>query len=92
MTERTTRAHLDAALAALRRASGRTAEPWTRGPDGHATANVGALYLEGAYGGYRLCEIVTEGGAVRDLTPRWMPAGEMWAALRMAADCAGLRQ
>lgn len=44
---------------------------WTPRPDGKGSvAHVGCYVLDCAYGGYRLCQIVSEGGGERDITGR----------------------
>ena len=54
-------------LAYLNSLTGASPEPWSH-DDGGAVANVGTYYLhEGAMGGYKVLQIVTEHGSVRQL-------------------------
>jgi hypothetical protein len=58
---------------------GNNPAPYTKGDDGKLVANIGTLYLSGAYGGYCVNKIVTDGGGVT--TPIWeghIPAREAY--------------
>ena len=54
--------------------TGNPVKIWTRIGDKNV-AHVGAFVLDAAYSGYRLSQIVSDGGGERDLTPR-LPAGQ----------------
>ena len=41
-------------------------EPYTK-TDGKYKANIGNYHLDGAYGGYKLAQMVNEGGGIRDI-------------------------
>lgn len=58
------------AVATLNRLAGNPTEVWTRQTDGSNKAHVGSYVLDAAYGGYRLCQIVGDGGGERDITGR----------------------
>lgn len=70
MTNRITAKHLLSKVAALNDLLGFTREPYSRDADGKLGASVGTFVLDQAYGGYRLCQIVSDGGAQRELTGR----------------------
>lgn len=65
MTNRITRAHLDAKAATLNSMTNSPAEPYST-VDGKAVANKGNYHISGAYGGYNLHRM-TEGGGVTDV-------------------------
>ncbi len=66
MTTRTTRAHLDAKARTLNGMTKSPVEP-SRMVDGKYRANVGNYHISGAYGGYCLHRMSTEGGGVSDV-------------------------
>ncbi len=67
--QRTTIKTLRQLIDRLNEATGNPTQVWTT-VDGRNRAHVGCYVLDAAYGGYRLCQIVSEGGGERDLTPR----------------------
>ncbi len=88
MTTRITRAHLDAKAATINSLTGSPAEPY-RTVDGKAVANKGNYHISGAYGGYSLHRMATEGGGVSDVfNVGHVPAREL--AGLMSAYTAGL--
>ena len=88
MTQRITRAHLDAKCATLNRMTKSPVEP-SRMVDGKRTANVGNYHISGAYGGYSLHRMSNESGGVSDVFDcGHIPAREL--AGLMSAYTAGL--
>tara|TARA_R110000868_G_scaffold343466_1_gene604473 strand:- start:76 stop:357 length:282 start_codon:yes stop_codon:yes gene_type:complete len=88
MTTRITRSSLDAKAATINSMRGAPAEPY-RTVDGKAVANKGNYHISGAYGGYSLHRMATEGGGVSDVfSVGHIPARQL-AAL-MSAYTAGL--
>jgi len=55
---------------ALNEQTGNPAKVWSTDENGNNKAHISAYVLDAAYGGYRLCQIVSAGGGERDLTPR----------------------
>jgi hypothetical protein len=88
MPTRITRAHLDAKCATINSLAKSPLEP-SRMVDGKYVANVGNYHISGAYGGYCLHRMATEGGGVRDVfSCGHVPAREL--AGLMSAYMAGL--
>lgn len=86
MSNRITSKDLDVALSDLRIATGRTAQPYERDDSGNFRANVGALVLSGAYGGWELHEIVNEAGGVRVMSSGgYVPARSLYEQIRFGA-------
>lgn len=65
----TTRAELDQLIVILNNRLGRPQYGWDRVGDKNV-CQVGALTLDGAYGGWRLHEVLSAGGGVREVGPR----------------------
>ena len=61
---------------------------YTRYKSGKHKANIGHYYLDGAYGGWKLVRIVSEGGGIRDITPGYVPKKELY--YQMQAFLSGL--
>ena len=61
-----TMGNLNAMVAQINRATGNAQEPWTRDGD-KLRANIGNYHLSGAYGGYALHQMLTDGGGIRDV-------------------------
>lgn len=56
---------------------------WFRDRDDRLLARVGAFYIDGAYGGYALYRVVTDGGGVRDVFDvGHVPKRELYGMLR----------
>jgi len=64
--DRITVKHLQAIVDRINRLMGTPAEPWTKGEDGKIHANIGNYHLSGAYGGYSLHQMMSDGGGVYD--------------------------
>ena len=86
---RITRANLDAMCAEINRTAGTPTEPWTRHGDGRLTANIGCYHLSGAYGGWSLEQMASEGGGVHAIFSGYLPKRELYE--RMRAYLAGMR-
>jgi hypothetical protein len=65
----TTRSELDQLVVILNNRLGRPQYAWNR-IGTRNVCTVGALTLDGAYGGWRLHEVVNDGGGVREIGPR----------------------
>jgi hypothetical protein len=88
MSTRITRAFLDAKTATLNGMTKSPAEP-SRMVDGKRVSNIGHYHISGAYGGYCLHRMATEGGGVNDVfLCGHIPAREL--AGLMSAYMAGL--
>lgn len=95
MTQRITRAFLEAKARTINAMMGTPAEPYrTVTIDGKdkAAANVGNFHISGAYGGYCLHRMVNEGGGVSDVfSCGHIPARELAAMMSAYTNgiCAG---
>jgi hypothetical protein len=88
MTQRITLAHLEAKAATINGMTKSPEKPY-RMVDGKYRANVGNYHISGAYGGYCLHRMATEGGGVSDVFGiGHIPAREL--AGLMSAYMAGL--
>jgi hypothetical protein len=72
MGTRYTTADVDSAVRGLNRVAGFTAEEidlplWERRENGDNVAMVGRYYVEGAYSGWKLVQVLNAGGGVRDV-------------------------
>lgn len=66
MSDRISMKQLDQLCTILNRWNGSDGPLWTReGNENHAT--IGAYYIDGAYGGVALYQMVTDGGGVTDV-------------------------
>jgi hypothetical protein len=64
MTYRITDKMLENCIAKLNRLTGNAPAPWSKDAEGRMRANLGAYYLDAAYGGVNLAQMVTEGGGI----------------------------
>ena len=64
MSNRITDKMLEVRIAELNRLTGHAAAPWTRDAEGKMHANIGAYYLDAAYGGVNLAQMVNDGGGI----------------------------
>jgi hypothetical protein len=88
MTTRITRSFLEAKAATINRMTNSPLES-SRIIDGKYRANVGNYHISGAYGGYCLHRMATEGGGVNDVfNSGHMPARDLAALI--SAYTAGL--
>ena len=72
MGTRYTKEDIESAVRGLNRVAGFTAEEidrplWERRENGDNVAMVGRYYVEGAYGGWKLVQVLNAGGGVRDV-------------------------
>ena len=88
MTQRITRAHLDAKADTINSMTKSPTEP-SRMVDGKWVANVGNYHISGAYGGYCLHRMSNESGGVSDVISCGHIPAKQLAAL-MSAYTAGL--
>lgn len=77
MSNRITRKDLDALADQINDAIGASREVWTNG-----VANIGTHYVQGAYGGYQLQEVVTDGGGIKSVTYGYQPTRELYNQMR----------
>lgn len=67
----TTQADLNQLVVVLNNRLGRPQYGWTYNPvNKQNVASVGALALDGAYGGWKLVEVLSASGALREVSPR----------------------
>ena len=64
--QRISKAHLQAKIDQINRATNSPREPYTKGDDGLYHANIGNYHLAGAYGGHQLHRMHTDGGGVTE--------------------------
>jgi hypothetical protein len=88
MTQRITRAHLEAKAATINSMTKSPAES-SRMVDGKYRANVGNYHISGSYGGYCLHRMANESGGVNDVFDTGHITARQLAAL-MSAYTAGL--
>ena len=86
---RITQNNLEALCEAINRAAGTPLTNYTKHPDGTIAPNAHNYHLDGAYGGWGLCQMCEEGTGVRDIIGGHMPKRELYD--RMQAFLAGLR-
>jgi hypothetical protein len=67
MSNRITNAQLENLVKRINEAKGYATEAYTR-TEGRSKANINTYYIEGAYGGVKLVQIVTEGGGIRSIS------------------------
>jgi hypothetical protein len=63
---RVTQQHLDSACARLNLLTENSTTAWTPRPDGSLQAQVGRFYIESAYGGWKLVQMVNPFGGMRE--------------------------
>ena len=98
MTYRYTKADIDGAVRGLNIVAGFTAAEadsplWYTDTDGERRAMVGRYYAQGAYGGWKLVQIVNEGGGERSVTDGYGTKRELYRlihAYREGMGAAGL--
>ena len=59
---------LEVAIHRLNVVSGNPTVPWTKDDDGKFRANIGNYHLDGAYGGWKFVQHVTDGGGITNPT------------------------
>lgn len=64
MKQRITNRQLENMVEAINTVYGHAIEPYTDGK-----ANIGTYYIDGAYGGVKLVQLVSDGGGVRNVSP-----------------------
>lgn len=67
-----TTADIEAQLKELNHLLARPEKPYVRNADGRFVAQLGNIHLYHDHYGYKLHEVRTEGGGVRDVTYKWL--------------------
>lgn len=92
MSSRITERDLKGAIKTLNRITGNPEANYRREGD-KLIANIGSYYLEMAYGGNKLVQIVNEGGGIREITHGFIPKRELyhqiWAYIKGIEDGKG---
>jgi len=65
--ERIGKGNLQAVVDRINRMTGSPMEPWAKNGDGKYHANIGNYHLSGAYGGYALHRMHSDGGGIVDV-------------------------
>ena len=87
--ERITKKQLERLVNWINRATNSPETAFTVDETGKYTANIGAFYLSGAYGGVNLVRICTDGGGVENVFNHGhVPKRQLWQEMR--AFLAGL--
>ena len=74
---------LEGIVGIINRETGNNEKPYSKDDNGIFKANIGNYHLDGAYGGYSLCQITTEGGGTRDIfRAGHMPKKELYGLMR----------
>ena len=80
---RITRKDLDQACRVLNTRAGFADTPLWRRVEDRNVATIGMFYVEGAYGGWALYQMVNDGGGVRDVFRNgFAPARELYGLMR----------
>jgi hypothetical protein len=77
MRMRVTTKDLEAVISRINAMTGNKPEAYTQTDNGYK-ANVGTYVLDGAYGGWKLQQIVNEHGAVTNITTGYVPKRELY--------------
>ena len=92
MSNRITERDLKGAIKTLNRITGNPEANYRREGD-KTIANVGSYYLDMAYGGNKLVQIVNEGGGIREITYGFIPKRDLyhqiWAYIKGIEDGKG---
>ena len=83
--ERITEKQLKGSIEYLNKITGHSLESYSN-TGGKFKANVGTYYLNCAYGGYQLVQIVTDGGGIRTITGGFCPKRELYYLIRAYID------
>ena len=79
MAQRITQANLERLCSHVNKLLDRPATHWECDDDGRWRGQIGNFYIDGAYGGVALHEVVTESGGVRDvLSTGHVPKRELY--------------
>lgn len=86
MAYRYTQRDIDGAVRGLNITAGFSADEadsplWYTDTDGERRAMVGRYYVQGAYGGWKLVQIVNEGGGERSITAGYTSRREVYALI-----------
>lgn len=78
MRRQITKAFLESQIEWLNTLTGNPLEPYTKGDDGRYHANIGNYHLAGAYGGFQVHQMATDGGGVNEpLYTGYIPKREL---------------
>lgn len=78
---RITNKHLENQVDILNNHTNQPEKSWTKNDNGEYKSNVGNYHIAGAYGGWKLEQIVNEGGGVREITNYRMTKRELYYVL-----------
>ena len=78
MNNRITIKHIQNQVDILNEFTGQPKESYTKKEDGKYSSNVGCYYISQAYGGYKLEQIVNEGGGAKEITYYRMTKRELY--------------
>jgi hypothetical protein len=79
MSQRITVKNLERLCEHLNKVTENKTAPWVQGEDGRNRANIGTFYIDGAYGGWSLSQLVNESGGARNvLSIGHVPARELF--------------
>ena len=77
MTYRITTEILLRAVDQINTVANTPSKTWVKDGGGQLKAQVGNYYLEGAYGGHRLAQIISEGGGIKAITQGFVSKREL---------------
>ena len=66
--DRITNRHLESLVDRINKSTNNSLTPWNVTPGKQYTANIGSYYIDGAYGGVKLVQMVNTGGGIRDIS------------------------
>tara|TARA_R110002012_G_C11404070_1_gene586152 strand:+ start:331 stop:714 length:384 start_codon:yes stop_codon:yes gene_type:complete len=78
---RVTKEHLENQVLMLNEFTGQPKEPYSKNENGEYKSNIGNYNIGWAYGGCKLEQIVSEGGAVREITNYRLTKRELYYVL-----------
>lgn len=80
-----TKENLERAVMYLNKIAGTPEKPWEQ-KDGKMVANIGCYFLDGAYGGYKIVQMVNESGGERSITQGYLPKRELYNLIHAYKD------
>jgi hypothetical protein len=76
---RVTKRNLEGLVERINKITNSPLVPWRRNNDGRLRANIGNFHLSGAYGGYAVHRMVTDGGGIEvAFGGGYAPKRELW--------------
>lgn len=82
MTDRITMKNLEYQVERINKAMNSPAASYTRDKAGKLKANIGNYHLDGAYGGWKLARMTSEGGGITCITSGFVPKRELYNQLQ----------